>query len=257
MLSGLEQRLQKVLEGYPSILIAFSGGADSSLLLAAACRYMPPKPVLAAICVGPLTPPWEIEHALKLAAGLNAELLQTDAKELDLPEIIANGPLRCYYCKLHKMRLLRNMAAERGLAIVADGSQLDDAKEERPGKRALEELGIISPLAIAGFDKSMVRALSAAWGLPQTPGSACLATRIATNTPLSREALLRIARAEGGIRPLLPGTLRLRDFFPSARLEVEKSQLANAQAMETQFLRKLSSLGYNSLNIAPYNAPGA
>ena len=243
--------LQRVLQSYPSILIAFSGGADSSLLLAACARFMPGKQVLAALCTGPLTPPWEEERADALAKQLQVQLLRLDADELACAPIKDNGPLRCYYCKLHKMKLLKEVAAQHGIGIVADGSQLDDLREERPGNRALQELGIVSPLANAGLDKNAIIAQSRAWGLPLTPASACLATRFATGTPLNASALARVGMAESRLRPLLPGIMRLRCFFPHARLEAENHDKLKIG----DILPLISPLGYSSLETAPYLPP--
>ncbi len=222
------------------------------MLLAAASRYMPKKCVRAALCLGPMTPPWEAERGRALARELGVALTALDLDELSQPRIAANGPERCYYCKRHKMEHLVSLARELKIEIVADGSQLDDQLQHRPGQRALAELGIVSPLNLAGFDKAKVRALSAMWGLPPSAASACLATRIAANTPLTEIALKRIAAAEAMLRPLFTGALRLRDYFPHARLEVEPHQLDLAARLQEDCLPQLRQLGYQTLEVAPY-----
>lgn len=249
------------LQELAPLAVAFSGGVDSSLLLAAARAALGPG-VAAVICLGPFTPPWEAARARDLAAELGAELIEVDAAELDEPAIVANDPERCYHCKRLRLGLLQELARSRGLASVVEGSQLDDAREHRPGKRAVAELGIRSPLAEAGLDKAAVRALSQALGLvtATVPSSACLATRVPTGTPLTLAALERVGRGEAALRAILPGQLRLRDHFPVARLElsIETLPLAAADPRRAAILETLTSLGYRRvcLDLAGYGSGG-
>ncbi len=243
-------------------MVAFSGGVDSSLLLRAAVEALGPQDVVAAICAGPLTPPWELEQARSLAAGLGVELLVLDAGELADPDIAANGPQRCYHCKRRRLSLLTGLARERGMKAVAEGSQLDDRSDYRPGSRAVAELGALSPLMAAGLDKAGVRRLSQALGLTtaSAPSSACLATRIPTGIPLSREALARVGRAEQGLRGLAPGRLRVRDHFPLARIEAEKEQLTAlvTEPLRPKVLAAVKQAGYSRvcLDLEGYSASG-
>lgn len=219
----------KLLQAQGSLLVAFSGGVDSSLLLAAAKSALGDQ-VKAGLCLGAFTPPWEIEAARQVAQRLGVELIELDARELQDPDISANPPDRCYFCKLRRMTLLKEQAQRLGFAAVAEGSQIDDAHGHRPGARALAELGVLSPLAQAGLSKHQVRELSRALGLStaDTPSGACLATRITYGTPLSAQALARVGQAEGALRDLLFGQLRLRDEFPMARLELAPTLMAKA-----------------------------
>lgn len=235
-LQGRWEDLLRILRDTGSLVLAFSGGVDSSLLLAAAAQACAPEKVLPVLCVGPFTPPWEAERARGLAADWGLTLLEVDAAELADPLVAANDPERCYHCKRLRFSRLLDLAGERGLAAVAEGSQLDDLGEFRPGNRAKEELGIRSPLLEAGLDKGAVRELSRALSLPtaQVPSSACLATRIPTGTALTAPALERVAMAEGALRRLLPGQLRLRDHFPLARLELPPAAMPLALAEPTR-----------------------
>lgn len=248
------QRLVAVLAGYDSLLVAFSGGADSSLLLAAAIHALGPA-VKAGLCTGPFTPPWEAEAARHLAAHLGADLLEIDCAELADPAIQANDGERCYLCKRRRMELLLEQAGRLGIAVVAEGSQLDDAQGHRPGARAVAELGIASPLAQAGLGKAQVRALGRALGLAtaEAPSGACLATRIPTGAPLFAQALSRVARAEARVRALLPGQVRVRDEFPCARLELDEGGRAKAQdpIMAERLDEVLRHAGYTDFTIDP------
>ncbi|MFZ5585059.1 MAG: ATP-dependent sacrificial sulfur transferase LarE [Thermodesulfobacteriota bacterium] len=255
------QALLARLRALAPLAVAFSGGVDSSLLLAAARQALGPG-VAAVICLGPFTPPWEAQRARALAAQLGAELIEVDAGELHDPAIAANDAQRCYHCKRLRLGRLRELAQGRGLRSVVEGSQLDDEGEDRPGKRAVRELGVHSPLAEAGLDKAAVRALSRALGLmtAEVPSSACLATRVPTGTALTAEALARIGRGEAALRAILPGQLRLRDHFPLARLElsIETLPLAAAEPRRAAILEALTPLGYRRvcLDLAGYGSGG-
>ncbi|MBI5521852.1 MAG: ATP-dependent sacrificial sulfur transferase LarE [Desulfarculus sp.] len=256
------QALLEDIRGLAPLVVAFSGGADSSLLLAAATQALG-QGVKAAICLGPLTPPWEADRARQLAAHLGAELVELQAGEINDPDIVANDSQRCYYCKRLRLTLLTQLARQWGLASVVEGSQVDDAQDFRPGSRAVKELGVYSPLARAGLDKAAVRRLSQALGLvtAQVPSGACLATRVPTGTRLSAPALERIGQAEQAVRALLPGRqVRVRDHFPLARLELEPDVLPRAasQPLRGRLLAALLALGYAGvcLDLAGYRPSG-
>jgi uncharacterized protein len=262
-LSQAWQRLTADLVSRGSLLVAFSGGVDSSLLLAAAKAALGDK-VKAAICLGPFTPDWEVDAARFLADALGVELLEVDADELSDPNIAENGPQRCYWCKRRRLMLLLHMAQEMGLAAVAEGSQVDDAGQDRPGSKAVAELGVLSPLADAGLNKAAVRGISTALGLPtaQAPAAACFASRVPRGAPLNHEVLSRIGKAEALLRVLLPETsLRVRDHHPLARLELSPELIAKAAAepLRGRIVIAMQSAGYEHvcLDLMGYRTGGA
>ncbi len=257
------ERLLDGLRPLGTLLVSLSGGADSSLLLAAAVEALGADKVRAALCAGPFTPPWDLSSARELAARLGVELIEIDPGELSDVAIAANDPNRCYHCKRRRLMLLTHMCQELGLNAVAEGSQADDAGEDRPGARAVAELGALSPLRQAGLGKAEVRALGRRLKLPaaDAPSSACLATRIPHGTPLTPEALLRVARAEGAVRALHPGQVRVRDHFPLARLELDAEGLARLgePGFRKALLAALLGAGYASasVDLAGYHGAGA
>ena len=244
-----------------SLLVAFSGGVDSALLLTAA-RLALGERVRAATCLGAFTAPWEAARARELAKELGVTLHERDAGELDDPQVRANDPQRCYYCKRLRFRSLAELAQELGLAALAEGSQTDDEQDYRPGMRAKEELGVLSPLAEAGLGKEEVRALSRALGLPtaELPAAACLASRVPYGTPLSAGVLQRIAQAEGALRPLLRGNFRVRDHFPVARLELSPGDmdLAADRSFRNRIVEAIKAAGYDyaTLDLEGYRMGG-
>jgi len=255
------RRLLERLGGLDSLLVSFSGGVDSALLLAAAVQALGDR-AQAALCVGAFTQAWEASRARALARELGVELHERDLDELAHPEVAANDTQRCYFCKRLRFSALQDLAAELGLAAMAEGSQLDDDQDFRPGNRAKQELGVLSPLAEAGLNKAEVRALSRALGLPTAdiPPAACLASRVPYGTRLSAETLERIEKAEAGLRGLLSGNLRVRDHYPIARVELEPGELAEALAepLRGRILEAVKAAGYEyvALDMEGYRMGG-
>ena len=216
------------LKQWDALLVAFSGGVDSSLLLRAALDALGPTKVLAVTAVSRVYPQFERDSALDMARRLGARHRMVETDELSLPRFTANDGLRCYHCKLHKFSLLQRMARNEGLQAVIEGSNADDRNDYRPGMRACRELGIASPLLDLNIGKADIRAMSAMLGLPTAlrPAYACLATRIPAGTPLTPEALARVERAETLLHDLGIDDVRVRDHGDIARIEVPLSLLA-------------------------------
>jgi uncharacterized protein (TIGR00268 family) len=232
--STLDRRLGALADQFsalPGVLVAFSGGVDSGVVLAAAVRVLGPDRVVAATAVSAALPAVERTGAEAFAAslGVRHELPRTD--ELSREGYRANAGDRCAYCKTELVDVLTPLAARLGIADVVTGTNADDVRAGfRPGIRAAAERGAWAPLERAGLTKDDVRATARLWGLPlaDKPAAACLASRIAYGVPVSAEGLARVEAAESALRGAMTAAglpvrdLRVRDLGSDvARIEVD------------------------------------
>ncbi|TLM76833.1 MAG: ATP-dependent sacrificial sulfur transferase LarE [Actinobacteria bacterium] len=228
-----------------SVLVAYSGGVDSTLLAFAAHAVLGER-VLAALAVSDVYPAAELDSARSTAAALGLRLVEVETCELVDPHFRANGPDRCYHCKTELFSLLRSHADARGLRWVLDGSNVDDLADHRPGRRAAAEYGVISPLQDAGMHKADVRDTARMLDLPNwdKPSMACLASRFPYGTPITEPDLHRVAMAEEGLRAIGLHQFRVRTHGDVARLEVDPSEQERAFEMRAEVAGILREAGF-------------
>lgn len=212
-----------------SVLVGFSGGVDSAYLAAVALEALGPERTLAVIGRSASYPEAQWRQALAVAEVVGVPVLEVDTEELEDPRYAANPSNRCYFCKTELWSRLLPLAAARGFAVVVDGTNADDLSGHRPGKRAADEQGVASPLALLGFTKAEIRERSRRLGLPtwDQPSSPCLASRLPYGTAVTPERLRVVESAEAALRALgVQGNLRVRYFGDAARVEMDPEQLA-------------------------------
>ena len=253
-LGSKSRSLNEVLSGVDSIIVAFSGGVDSAYLAWAATQVLG----RAALCVTAESPSYPDHHrqlALDVARrfGLRHHVIYT--RELERPLYRANPVNRCYYCKHELYTALSGLARERGVAMIADGSNADDRGDYRPGRQAAREFGVRSPLDDVGLTKSEIRELSHRAGLPtwDEPASACLSSRIPYLSEVTAEKLRMIERAEGAIRGLGFRVCRVRHHDDLARVEIGAAELARAfePDVRERLISELTAVGYRHVTIDP------
>jgi len=228
-----------------SVAIGYSGGVDSTLLTAVAHAVLGRRAV-AVISVSPAFPQEDVADALRVAEDVGLEVVEVAG--MDPTDSLSNSdtPERCYYCKKNLLTLLRQVADERGLKWIADGSNADDLGDFRPGMRAAEELNARRPLMEAGFTKVDVRALARILGLPNwdKPSVPCLVTRFPYGTRITRELLERVGAGERFLRDLGLTQCRVRHHGDMCRIEVEPTSFARVLDARDAIVRRFKELGY-------------
>lgn len=240
--------LRTILKANSPALIALSGGTDSMTLLAAFVKEG--LPVSAATVRSEFTPPEEIQRAENFARKLGAEWKVFDVSVLSDEHLRTNPEDRCYLCKKRIMQTLLSAADGK---TVCDGTHADDADEERPGKKALKELGIVSPFALSGFGKSEILAMAKELGVPVYPASSCLATRIPFGEEITAEKLKIIAESEAILREKgIRGVLRVRICGRDAVIETERDEMTCAEL----YTEDLKTFGFTTISFKEYKTGG-
>ena len=247
-------RLSELFTHLESVVVAFSGGVDSTYLLATARDLLGLEKVLAVTADSESYTEWEREEARELARVVGTRHRIVISHEMHDPQFVANTPDRCYYCKRALLQRLKEIAREEELRHVILGATVDDLGDHRPGMRAAREMGIHSPLLEVGLTKEEIRQLSRERGLPtwDKPSMACLASRISYGTPISAQTLKRIGAAESFLRDSFNlRQLRVRDHGAIARIEVESqyierlTQVDSRRRIVTEFRR----IGYQYVTL--------
>ena len=250
IISKIDQ-IYNILKG-KSVIVAFSGGVDSSLLVGLAKDVC--KKVLAITVNSQIIPPGEVERANQVAGELGVDHKVVWVDSLINPRFVANPPNRCYYCKRELSRILKKIADEKGYELVIEGTNASDTVGHRPGTLALREEEILSPFVITGVTKEEIRFIAREKGLSVSdqPSMACLASRIPYGEAITEEKLQRLAEAERYIKQLSGvKTIRVRSHGELARIEVGKDEREKLFSIEIldKIAEKMKELGFKYLTL--------
>lgn len=257
----MEERLEKlkaIIRSYESALVAFSGGADSAFVLKVARDALGRSKVRAVTAKSASLPARALVDSEDLARLIDVEQIVIETDEIEKPDYAANPADRCYFCKQTLYEAMRPIAERGHFKVIANGTNVDDLRDDRPGLRAAEEFFVRSPLVEAGFTKADVRHFSELLGLPtwDKPAEACLASRVPYGEPVTREKLSQIERAEGFLKDLGFRVVRVRHHGSLARIEIGRDEMArfHDDELRVRVAKALGDLGftYVSLDLAGY-----
>ncbi|MCK4753226.1 MAG: ATP-dependent sacrificial sulfur transferase LarE [Planctomycetes bacterium] len=253
---GLEEKynsLKQILQGLGKVVVAYSGGVDSSFLLKAAVDTLGAENVLAYIATGPSLAESQYDRAIETAKFIGIELQAVEVDELTDVKYAANKADRCFHCKSHLFAVLIDVAKEKGFDHVVCGSNFDDKDDYRPGNRAAEVFGVRSPLSEAELTKEDIRQLSRQLDLPTAdiPASPCLASRVSYGLEITQQRLKQIEDAEEFLRTLGLVEFRVRHHDQVARIEVaaEDIEKVTKEPLRSAIAEKLKAIGFKYVTV--------
>ncbi|OGP83212.1 MAG: TIGR00268 family protein [Deltaproteobacteria bacterium RBG_16_54_11] len=239
-------RLRAIIKDLQRVVVAFSGGVDSTFLLKVCVDVLGRENVLAFIGLSPTCPEREIAEAKSLSGLIGVDCVTAETSEMEDPRFIENNTTRCYFCKTHLFVKAREIAEQRGFIHVAEGSNVDDINDFRPGRKACSEQGVKSPLLEAGLTKGEIRELSETLALPthDKPSFACLSSRVPYGTAIDATTLKRIERSEDFIQSLGIRQVRVRCYGNVARIEVLDKDFDAVMANRDKITEVLNQYGF-------------
>ncbi len=258
-------RLREILAANAPLVVAYSGGVDSTFLLAEAHAVLGDR-VLGVIADSPSLPRAALEEAIAAARTFGAQVEVVKTLELDNPDYAANPPNRCYFCKAELFQRLDALAKSRGFHAIAYGENADDLAHERPGRNAADRFHILAPLRDAALTKEEIRALSRELNLPtaDAPAQPCLSSRIPWGTPVTPDALAMIELGESALRALGFRVFRVRHIVengrpPRARVLIAPAEMPRLAETQSHIEREILDAGYSAMEIDPegYRGPSA
>ncbi len=247
--------LQAILRERTPLLVAYSGGVDSTCLLAAAHRELG-NDVTGILADSPSLPRAALQEALAVARKIGAPVEVVATEEIEDPRYASNPVNRCYFCKAELFERMSAIASARGAAAIAYGENADDPAHLRPGSQAAREFSVIAPLRQAGLTKADVRELSRQWGLPtaEAPAQPCLSSRIPHGTPVTRDALALVERGEAFLRAMGFRVFRVRYVAGTpagAKVQIAPEEMTTLAGREILLTQGLIDAGFGSVEIDP------